>query len=191
MHMFCWVHVLFRQIRCFFRTCWNSYLFVEALNFMDSNYDQIDILNIHNMRISVDNNLNSQLFTRGYGFWAHSYFITRSYMKKRFPLNFKKSFVFYKKFPFFFFSYCIFFFNYIFLFHKCKFLWMKDYLGSSRRPHCKTIYWHRRLLALMAGLPFWMRVCMEISPLYTHCSRKDVQTSRKRTKVGKLRWSWQ
>jgi GR25 family glycosyltransferase involved in LPS biosynthesis len=53
----------------------------KASKFIDENYDNIDILVLHNSRISTDNKLNNELFTNGYGWGAQACFITRHYIE--------------------------------------------------------------------------------------------------------------
>jgi GR25 family glycosyltransferase involved in LPS biosynthesis len=54
----------------------------KACKFIETNYDDIDILVLHNSRIATDNNkINSDLFTNGYGLNLQAYFITRHYIE--------------------------------------------------------------------------------------------------------------
>lgn len=53
----------------------------KAVKFIDINYKDIDLLFLHNLRVDVDNKINNETFTKGYGLTAHSYFITRHYIQ--------------------------------------------------------------------------------------------------------------
>jgi GR25 family glycosyltransferase involved in LPS biosynthesis len=53
----------------------------NADEFINNNYDNIDILFLHNTCIDIENKINNNLFTNGYGLMAHAYFITRNYIQ--------------------------------------------------------------------------------------------------------------
>ena len=53
----------------------------DAEPFINKNYNAVDILNLHDLRINVKNILNDENFTNGYGLATHAYFITRSYIQ--------------------------------------------------------------------------------------------------------------
>ena len=53
----------------------------KAVKFIDENYKDIDLLFLHNLRVDVDNEINNETFTNGFGLTTHSYFITRHYIK--------------------------------------------------------------------------------------------------------------
>ena len=53
----------------------------KATKFIDKNYNNIDMLFLHNLKLHVDNKLNNKYFTNGYGLCMHSYFITRNYIQ--------------------------------------------------------------------------------------------------------------
>lgn len=54
----------------------------KAIEFIHANYNDIDMLFLHNIRVDVDNKINTHHFTNGYGIQTHSYFITRKYIKR-------------------------------------------------------------------------------------------------------------
>jgi GR25 family glycosyltransferase involved in LPS biosynthesis len=51
----------------------------KACTFLDKH--KVDILFLHNLRITVENSKNTQEFTNGYGLCTHAYFITRRYIQ--------------------------------------------------------------------------------------------------------------
>lgn len=53
----------------------------DAVDFINDNYTNIDILFLHNLYVTVDNNINTNKFKNGYGFGTHAYFITRNYIQ--------------------------------------------------------------------------------------------------------------
>lgn len=53
----------------------------KAINFLDNNYKDIDILYLHDMCIKVENKANNCLFTNGYGINNTAYLITRRYIQ--------------------------------------------------------------------------------------------------------------
>jgi hypothetical protein len=53
----------------------------KAVKFIDENYKDIDLLFLHNLRVDVDNEINTKIFTNGFGATTHSYFITRHYIQ--------------------------------------------------------------------------------------------------------------
>ena len=53
----------------------------HATKFLDKNYDEIDILFLHDMCIKVENPVNNHRFTNGYGFNNTAYLITRRYIQ--------------------------------------------------------------------------------------------------------------
>ena len=54
----------------------------QGVEFINKNYNNVDILNLQNFDIPVENVLNNEYFTNGYGFALHAYFITRQYIDK-------------------------------------------------------------------------------------------------------------
>jgi GR25 family glycosyltransferase involved in LPS biosynthesis len=52
----------------------------DAVNFLDNNYDEIDIVFLHNYCVDVENTINNDQFICGYGSCAHAYFVTRHYI---------------------------------------------------------------------------------------------------------------
>lgn len=59
----------------------SNYLFKNAIEFINNNCDNLDILFLHDTCIDVENKINTKLFTNGYGIMAHAYFITRNYIQ--------------------------------------------------------------------------------------------------------------
>lgn len=53
----------------------------KAAKFIDKNYHDVDVLMLHNLAIKVNNSANNELFSNGYGFLSHAYFITRHYIE--------------------------------------------------------------------------------------------------------------
>ena len=58
-----------------------------AEQFINKNYNEIDILNLHNFYVPVNNIINNDLFSNGYGIALHAYFITRHYIDKIYPVE--------------------------------------------------------------------------------------------------------
>jgi GR25 family glycosyltransferase involved in LPS biosynthesis len=56
-------------------------LMEKAQEFINHNYRQVDILNLHDFDVPVDNPINNKTFNNGYGFLMHAYFITRPYLE--------------------------------------------------------------------------------------------------------------
>jgi GR25 family glycosyltransferase involved in LPS biosynthesis len=52
-----------------------------ATKYLEDNYNNIDILFLHNYCIAVDNIKNNHQFTNGYGFNTHAYLLTRHYIQ--------------------------------------------------------------------------------------------------------------
>jgi len=59
----------------------SKFIIKKAVKFIDENYKDIDLLFLHNLRVDVDNEINNETFTNGYGLTTHSYFITRHYIQ--------------------------------------------------------------------------------------------------------------
>jgi GR25 family glycosyltransferase involved in LPS biosynthesis len=60
----------------------NGDLIIEqAVKFIEINYEDVDILNLHNICVKVENKFNNDQFTNGYGFNAHAYLISRHYIQ--------------------------------------------------------------------------------------------------------------
>lgn len=53
----------------------------KAIDFIEKNYKDIDILFLHNLKVNVDNNINNKTFNNGYGITACAYFINRHYIQ--------------------------------------------------------------------------------------------------------------
>lgn len=53
----------------------------EALHFLKINYDNVDILFLHNLNIIVQNKLNNNTFSNGHGLGTHAYFVTRHFIE--------------------------------------------------------------------------------------------------------------
>ena len=61
----------------------NSSSYIKsAVEYIKEYYNDIDIVNLHNFFIPVDNKINNDLFSNGYGFTTNAYFITRHYIDK-------------------------------------------------------------------------------------------------------------
>jgi GR25 family glycosyltransferase involved in LPS biosynthesis len=56
-------------------------MLAKAAKFIDKNYHDIDVLMLHNLAIKVNNSINDEFFSNGYGFLSHAYFITRHYIE--------------------------------------------------------------------------------------------------------------
>ena len=56
-------------------------ILIKATKFMDGMYNNIDILILHSIYINVNNEVNNNLFTNGYGLGLYAYFITRQYIQ--------------------------------------------------------------------------------------------------------------
>jgi hypothetical protein len=52
----------------------------KATDFLEKN-NEVDILNLHSFCVKVDHKSNNEIFTHGYGFGTHVYFITRKYIE--------------------------------------------------------------------------------------------------------------
>jgi len=59
----------------------SKHIMEESFDFVNKNYEEVDILNLHAARVSVKNKINNKLFTNGYGWLMHSYIITRHYIQ--------------------------------------------------------------------------------------------------------------
>lgn len=59
----------------------SKYIIKKATKFLEKNYDDIDILFLHNICTSVDNKANNYQFTNGYGFTNHAMFVSRRYIE--------------------------------------------------------------------------------------------------------------
>jgi GR25 family glycosyltransferase involved in LPS biosynthesis len=53
----------------------------KSTKFIETNYDDIDILVLHSSRVPTYNNINNEIFTNGYGCNTQSLFITRHYIE--------------------------------------------------------------------------------------------------------------
>ena len=53
----------------------------KATEFLEKNYENIDILFLHDICIKVENETNNSQFTNGYGFGTYAYIITRRYIQ--------------------------------------------------------------------------------------------------------------
>lgn len=53
----------------------------QAIKFIEINYKDVDILNLHDICVKVEHKLNNGQFTNGYGFNTHAYLITRQYIQ--------------------------------------------------------------------------------------------------------------
>jgi len=58
-----------------------THIMKKATKFLEKNYDDIDILFLHDSCIKAENKANNHRFTNGYGFNAHAYLITRRYIQ--------------------------------------------------------------------------------------------------------------
>lgn len=59
----------------------SKYIIKNATKFLEKNYDDIDILFLHNICISVDNKANNYQFTNGYGCNCHAMIVSRRYIE--------------------------------------------------------------------------------------------------------------
>ena len=71
----------------FVSTAKSDYYIKNAVEYIKKNYNDIDILNLHNFFIPVENKINNDLFSNGYGFGLHAYFITRHYIDRIYEKN--------------------------------------------------------------------------------------------------------
>jgi len=53
----------------------------KAKRFIDTNYENVDILFLHNFNVLVENDINDDNFVNGYGLQGHSYILTRHYVQ--------------------------------------------------------------------------------------------------------------
>lgn len=53
----------------------------ESVKFFKSNYNNVDILFLHNLNINVKNELNTDIFSNGHGLGTHAYFVTRHFIE--------------------------------------------------------------------------------------------------------------
>lgn len=58
-----------------------KHVITEAIKFLDKNYEDVDILFLHDTCIKVENKANNHLFTNGYGLNNTSYLITCRYIQ--------------------------------------------------------------------------------------------------------------
>ena len=58
-----------------------NYILEKVLKFIK---EDIDILFLHNLNITIEDELNNKYFSKGYGLFNHAYIISRSYIKKVF-----------------------------------------------------------------------------------------------------------
>lgn len=58
-----------------------KHIIKEAIKFLDKNYEDVDILFLHDMCIKIENKTNNHLFTNGYGINATAYLITFHYIQ--------------------------------------------------------------------------------------------------------------
>jgi GR25 family glycosyltransferase involved in LPS biosynthesis len=56
-------------------------ILIKATEFIGRAYNNIDILVLHKLGVNVNNDINNNLFTNGYGFGLYAYFITRHYIQ--------------------------------------------------------------------------------------------------------------
>jgi GR25 family glycosyltransferase involved in LPS biosynthesis len=61
-----------------------DYIVEKIFQFIEKNYKHIDILFLHNLNIIVEDSLNNEYFSKGYGLFNHAYIINRNYIKKVF-----------------------------------------------------------------------------------------------------------
>jgi GR25 family glycosyltransferase involved in LPS biosynthesis len=61
----------------------------EAIEFIEKQYYNIDLLFLHDFRIVKPNKLNTDRFSNGYGVGAHAYLVTRHYIKSICSKNYK------------------------------------------------------------------------------------------------------
>lgn len=59
----------------------SKYIIKMATNFLEKNYNDIDIIFLHDMCMRTDDNINNNLFTSGYGFLTHAMIVTRHYIE--------------------------------------------------------------------------------------------------------------
>lgn len=53
----------------------------KAIDFIDKNYEKVDILFLHNSNIFVENEINNEIIVNGYGITTTAYIITRHYIE--------------------------------------------------------------------------------------------------------------
>jgi GR25 family glycosyltransferase involved in LPS biosynthesis len=53
----------------------------DATKFIEDNYNNVDILFLHDICVKIENKTKSRIFTNGYGVNAHAYLITRRYIQ--------------------------------------------------------------------------------------------------------------
>ena len=53
----------------------------NAIEFIGKNYENVDILFLHNFNVSVENDINDDIFVNGYGLQTHVYILTRHYIE--------------------------------------------------------------------------------------------------------------
>jgi GR25 family glycosyltransferase involved in LPS biosynthesis len=58
-----------------------NHVIKKAKRFLEKNYDDVDILYLHDICVKVENKANNLLFTNGYGYNTHAYLITRRYIQ--------------------------------------------------------------------------------------------------------------
>lgn len=58
-----------------------NHIIKKAIKFLDKNYEDVDILFLHDIFIKVENKVNNNRFTNGYGLGAYAYLITRRYIQ--------------------------------------------------------------------------------------------------------------
>lgn len=56
-------------------------LLEKARKYVNKNIEEIDLLLLHHICVPVDNNLNNEDFTNGYGFLTQAYIVTRPYIQ--------------------------------------------------------------------------------------------------------------
>lgn len=60
----------------------NGEIIIEQVKkYIEVNYNKIDIVFLHNICVKVENEINNEQFTNGYGFGTHVYIITRNYIQ--------------------------------------------------------------------------------------------------------------
>jgi len=58
-----------------------NHIMKKATKFLEKNYDEIDIIYLHDICVKVENKANNNRFTNGYGCNTHAYLLTRHYIQ--------------------------------------------------------------------------------------------------------------
>jgi GR25 family glycosyltransferase involved in LPS biosynthesis len=53
----------------------------QAVGFIEKNYENIDLIFLHNICVGTENEINNKTFTNGYGVTTHVYYVTRHYIQ--------------------------------------------------------------------------------------------------------------